>query len=216
MRRREQVRLTTPDLVLLSLLAERPMHGYDANLELERREVRHWAGISRPQVYYSLKKLAKAGLIRSVEGKEPASGPERQIFETNGRGVKALAGALERSDWTTQRDRPPFLTWMVLSWQARPGVAEKQIRRRQAFLRAELREEEATLRSVLQEVGHPYHEAVWAVELMIAQFKAELTWLEEVSRGVPRRAPALHPAYASGRRDEQGAEKAGSSATGLL
>ena len=43
--------LTTPDLVLLSLLAERPMHGYQANLELERREVRDWAGISRPQVY---------------------------------------------------------------------------------------------------------------------------------------------------------------------
>ena len=46
--------LTTPDLVLLSLLAERPMHGYQANLELERREIRDWAGISRPQIYYSL------------------------------------------------------------------------------------------------------------------------------------------------------------------
>ena len=76
MRRRERVRLTTPDLVLLSLLAERPMHGYDANLELERREVRHWAGISRPQVYYSIKKLAKAGFLRGVEGSEPAAGPE--------------------------------------------------------------------------------------------------------------------------------------------
>ena len=32
--------LTTPDLVLLSLLAERPMHGYQANTELERREWR--------------------------------------------------------------------------------------------------------------------------------------------------------------------------------
>ncbi len=52
--------LTTPDLVLLSLLAERPMHGYQANLELERREIRDWAGISRPQVYYSLEKLGLA------------------------------------------------------------------------------------------------------------------------------------------------------------
>ena len=56
--------LTTPDLVLLSLLAERPMHGYQANLELERREVRDWAGISRPQVYYSLEKLADRGFVR--------------------------------------------------------------------------------------------------------------------------------------------------------
>ena len=29
--------LTIPDLVLLSLLAEQPMHGYQANLELERQ-----------------------------------------------------------------------------------------------------------------------------------------------------------------------------------
>src|SRR5260370_25950386 len=73
--RAKKVELTTPDLVLLSLLAERPMHGYEANLELERREIRDWAGISRPQVYYSLEKLARPGLIRSSETDEPASGP---------------------------------------------------------------------------------------------------------------------------------------------
>ena len=55
------VALTLPDLVVLCLLAERPMHGYELNQELERREVRDWAGISRPQVYYSLKKLARSG-----------------------------------------------------------------------------------------------------------------------------------------------------------
>src|SRR5260370_23716288 len=48
--------LSTADLVLLSLLAERPMHGYQANLELERREIHDWANVSRPQVYYSLEK----------------------------------------------------------------------------------------------------------------------------------------------------------------
>ena len=65
--------LTIPDLVLLSLLAERPMHGYQVNLELERRQVRDWAGISRPQVYYSLDKLQAQGLIRAgeSEGRQP-------------------------------------------------------------------------------------------------------------------------------------------------
>ena len=58
-RAKKKLGLTTPDLVLLSLLAERPMHGYQANAELVRREIRDWAGISRPQVYYSLEKLAQ-------------------------------------------------------------------------------------------------------------------------------------------------------------
>ncbi len=56
--------LTTPDLVLLSLLAERPMHGYQANQLLEFRQVRDWAGISRPQIYYSLEKLLQLKFLR--------------------------------------------------------------------------------------------------------------------------------------------------------
>src|SRR5579863_13265 len=140
--------LTTPDLVLLSLLAERPMHGYEANLELERRQVRDWAGISRPQVYYSLEKLAGLGLIRAADSDDPAAGPERSVFTTSARGRAALADALERPEWTAQRDRPPFLTWIALSWQARPGVFEEQLQRRQEFLAKELEREEETLRAV--------------------------------------------------------------------
>jgi DNA-binding PadR family transcriptional regulator len=126
--------LTTPDLVLLSLLAERPMHGYQANQELLRREVQDWAGISRPQVYYSLEKLARRGLIRAGESDEPAAGPERSVFATTTKGRAALADALERDEWATQRERPPFLTWVALSWQARPGVFARQVRRREKFL----------------------------------------------------------------------------------
>jgi DNA-binding PadR family transcriptional regulator len=194
---REKLALTTPDLVLLSLLAERPMHGYQANAELERREIRDWAGISRPQVYYSLEKLARAGMIRSLEMGEPASGPERSSFETTAQGRTALADALEREEWTTQRDRPPFLTWVALSWQARPGVFQKQIERRQNFLEQELVREKEVLRSILEEVGHPYHEAVWMVSLVIEQFKTELGWLERVAREMKKRGRAKHPDYAS-------------------
>ena len=126
--------LTTPDLVLLSLLAERPMHGYQANLELERRQVRDWAGVSRPQVYYSLEKLARAGLIRAGADESPAAGPDRCVYRTSAKGRASLAHALEREDWATARDRPPFLTWLALSWQAPPATVQLQIARRREFL----------------------------------------------------------------------------------
>jgi len=188
--------LTTPDLVLLSLLAERPMHGYQANLELERREIRDWARISRPQVYYSLEKLARAGLIRASETDEPAAGPERSTYQTTAKGRVALADALERKEWTTQRERPPFLTWIALSWQARPGVFQSQLERRCKFLEKELLCEKETLRSILEEVGHPHHEAVWMVSLMIEQFQVELRWLKKLQRELKHRAPANRPDYA--------------------
>jgi DNA-binding PadR family transcriptional regulator len=193
--KRERSALTTPDLVLLSLLAERPMHGYQANLELERREVRDWAAISKPQVYYSLEKLARLGLLRESQSDDAVAGPERQVYATTPSGRAALAAALDREDWTTQRERPAFLTWMALSWQARPGVFDSQLRRRAAFLRQELAREQATLKSILQEVGHEFHEAVWMVTLTISQFRTELLWLRRLQRTQRRRAPARHPVY---------------------
>src|SRR5947209_14315679 len=113
-RRVKRPDLTTPDLVVLSLLDERPRHGYDVNAELERRQVRDWAGVSRPQVYYSLDKLARLRLIRSTATGERAEGPDRNVFETTSDGRAVLAESLERDDWTRGRDRPPFLTWMAL------------------------------------------------------------------------------------------------------
>jgi DNA-binding PadR family transcriptional regulator len=190
--------LTTPDLVLLSLLAERPMHGYQANLELERREIRDWAGISRPQVYYSLEKLARAGMIRASGGDEPSAGPERSTFETTEKGREALADSLEQEGWTTQRERPPFLTWMALSWQARPGVFRNQLKRRRKFLLKEIAREKKTLLSIYDEVGHKYHEAVWMVGLMLDLMRAEVLWTKRLERELARRAHALYPQFAEG------------------
>src|SRR5215467_1735409 len=185
--------LTTADLVLLSLLAEEPMHGYQANAELRRREIHDWAAISRPQVYYSLEKLARHGFLRPVRSLDSASGPEKQPFAATKAGLRALKDALERDSWCTQREKPPFLTWMALSWQSRKGVFERQLHRRKAFLESELERERETLKSVLAEVGHPYHEAVWMLQLMIAQFETERNWISKLRMELAQRARAKHP-----------------------
>jgi DNA-binding PadR family transcriptional regulator len=187
--------LTTPDLVLLSLLAERAMHGYEANALLEFRKVRDWAGVSRPQVYYSLDKLARLELIRAIHSKGDAGGPERHVFQTTARGRAALADALERANWTDQMDRPAFLTWVALSWQCRPGVFLKQIRSRQTFLEGELSSAQETMLAVRKEVGHRFHEAVWIIGLKIDQMRTELRWLKKVAREFPQRAAARNPEY---------------------
>jgi DNA-binding PadR family transcriptional regulator len=182
--------LTTPDLVVLSLLAERPMHGYEVNAELERRQVKDWAAVSRPQVYYSLEKLARLGLIRAAENAALPAGPERRVFSTTAAGTVALADALERDAWTSERERPPFLTWMALSWQARSGVFQRQLHKRRAVLERELAREKETLAAVRREVGHEFHEAVWMIKLMVRQIRSELRWIDRVEREAPNRARA--------------------------
>jgi DNA-binding PadR family transcriptional regulator len=191
--------LTTPDLVLMSLLCERPWHAYEANQELERRQVSDWAGVSRPQVYYSFEKLSQMGMLASAKSTDPAAGPERNVMSTTPKGRAALADALERDDWTIHRERPPFVTWMALSWRARPGIFKRQLERRRKFLEGELAREMRTLRAVTAEVGDSYPEAIWMVTLVVRQFRLELKWLKMVeldhrrSPFASRKARVTHP-----------------------
>src|SRR2546423_548205 len=111
--------LSLADLVLLSLLAERPMHGYEANAELERRQIRDWAAVSRAQIYYSFDKLRERGLLQSTHSETASGGPEKQVLRTTQKGKSALAEALAGKDWAVHRERPLFLTWLALSWQAK-------------------------------------------------------------------------------------------------
>src|SRR6266700_3355978 len=164
--------LTTPDLVLLSLLAE-------------------------PQVYYSVKKMARMGLLRKLDPCEPKARLDRDTFETTEQGREALADTLEREEWTTQRDRPAFLTWLALSWLARPGVFRRQLKKRRKFLLKELKREKATLMSIYEEVGHKFHEAVWMVGLMIDQLRTEIRWNRQLEQSLARRARALYPSVFS-------------------
>jgi hypothetical protein len=69
------------------------------------------------------------------------------------------------------------------------------MRRRRKFLEKERLREKETLRAILKEVGHPYHEAVWMVSLMIEQFQVELRWLKKLQPERKRRAPANRPDY---------------------
>jgi DNA-binding PadR family transcriptional regulator len=189
-----QTRLTIPDLVILSLLAERPMHGYEVNATLEERNIRDWAPVSRPQIYYSLDKLTKLKLIRVTSQDSASAGPERRVMATTAQGRERLADALDGVSWVNQRVHQPFLIWLALSWQARPRTFVKQLNKRKTLLEERLAEERATLEDVLKEVGHPYHEAVWMLELTIEQLESELRWVQRILQDAARRAPALNAA----------------------
>jgi len=185
-----QTRLTTSDLVILSLLAERPMHGYEVNSTLVDRKIRDWAPVSRPQIYYSLDKLTRLRLIRIAAEDTASAGPERRVFETTPLGRDRLADALESRRWVHTRPHQPFLIWLALSWQARPRILAMQLNRRKTFLEQRLADERATLKDVLAEVGHPYHEAVWMLQLLMEQSASELRWVQRIVGEAGKRAPA--------------------------
>ncbi len=172
---------TVPDLVVLSFLRDRPMHGYALNCELVRCEVGDWAGISRPQVYYSIKKLLDRGWLEPRQPDGPAAGPERQVVATSEAGTKVLTDALADASWARQRTVPPFLTWMALSAHARLEDRRQVVAARRIYLEAELAKERATVVAIEAEGGAAARTALLMVGLVIRQFELELTWLDEVT-----------------------------------
>lgn len=179
-------RLTVADLVVLALLHERPMHGYAASAELEYREARDWAGISRPQVYYSLKKLAAQGHVAPADAEpdDAPGGPERRVYAPTDKGTAALSEALERPEWAEQRPPPPFLTWMALAQHAKPGAIARQLRRRREFLEREAARERETLAQFGEGGGMAHRAARLMVSLTVRHFDAELAWLHEVEQAL--------------------------------
>ncbi len=174
--------LTTPDLVVLSLLSEQPAHGYQVVAELERRDVRDWAAISRPQVYYSLQKLADLKLLEEVPSAEQSGGPERKVWQPTAEARRALAEALTHASWTQQRPPNPFITWLALSLHARPATVRKQIQRRKAYVEAQLEKERETLIAVRADTGPTIPIGELVVSYGISAFELELEWLNKVEK----------------------------------
>ncbi len=171
--------LTTADLIVLGLLSERAMHGYELLREYERQEVEDWALVSRPHVYYALKKLAGRGLLAAARGAgRGARG--RSVFTVTPAGAEALAQALTDPGWATTRPPAPFTTWLGLSIHARPADRDAVITARRRFLGDEIARERATLTAIELDQGARVGVAAAMVTLVLRQFATELAWLDEL------------------------------------
>ena len=80
---------TNSELAILSLLAERPRHGYEIEQVIEQRGMRNWTEIGFSSIYYVLNKLEKAGMIFSRMQSSSGKGPTRKVYDLTktGRGA---------------------------------------------------------------------------------------------------------------------------------
>ena len=182
MKKEKATGITLPDMVVLSLLSEEPMHGYQLVSELEKRDVQDWAEISRPQVYYSINKLFAKKLISEKRDTAASLGPERTKFEINSKGSEALNEGLSRGDWATQRPPPPFLTWMALSAHLPKSSKKKIVIGRRDFLNSQLQREKKTLAEFDGTSDAMQIAGKLMVEFTIRAFKLELAWLDQVEQ----------------------------------
>lgn len=82
------------DLLLLSVLADEPRHGYAVIEELRARSENAF-DLPEGTIYPALHRLERAGLVASKW--DTASGRRRRVYQVTGPGKKALVA--QRKEW---------------------------------------------------------------------------------------------------------------------
>ncbi|MBN2407609.1 MAG: PadR family transcriptional regulator [Elusimicrobia bacterium] len=83
--------MTKNRLIVLGLLEERPMHGYQIDQEIKRRHMNIWAKVNTASIYNTLVTLRKEGLIR-VSREKKGNMPERKVYHITEKGKSRLSG----------------------------------------------------------------------------------------------------------------------------
>ena len=82
------------ELVVLGLLAEEPMHGYDLLERFRSRSMGFWVEVGKASVYQALSRLEKRGLVVG-KAREGSEGPDRRVFRITRSGRARLTAGLE-------------------------------------------------------------------------------------------------------------------------
>lgn len=164
----------------MSLLHERPMHGYELNAELERRNVRAWAAISRAQVYYSLSKLQECGYLEWAPEDGENADQRRRVCKVTPSGKKAYSRALIASAWHEECPLNASITWTTLAAHLDRTAFLVQVKRRKAFLLSLIAQKEYIVDRISVPNSRQEEMARASVRFMIATCKAELAWIEEI------------------------------------
>ncbi|MGD8397384.1 MAG: DUF4388 domain-containing protein [Anaerolineae bacterium] len=128
---------TKTDLLLLGLLLDRPMHGYDLYQQIQSEGIDRWFNISAAGVYYSLRKLRDQGWV--IETRQPGGGSSRKlIHRLTDEGRSAFFAAMENElasheDTCLDYDLVIYLL-NRFPWQR----AIPQLEVRQAFLKEQM------------------------------------------------------------------------------
>jgi DNA-binding PadR family transcriptional regulator len=165
--------------VVLAMLAKEPSHGYELRTRLGRALGPLAEGISEGQVYVTLTRLEKAGLVERVDA--PAERADRKVYRLTPAGHERVAEWLAGVSWP----RPDLTEFhMKLIAAAHGGLADPI-----SIIDAQRRE----LLRRLHEVGRaalaeqPGSDAGLLLEGIMLRLQADLRWLEACEAAWTRR-----------------------------
>ena len=186
-------------LVLLSLLAEEPMHPYRMHEVIKERGKDRIANVAqRNSVYQTIDRLLRAELITVRETARDERRPERSVYELTAAGRDALYTWTGEMLESPAPEFPEFPAALASVMILTPEDVTARLERRAADLRSSLAADREALRAVpdlprLFLLDDEYSLAVreaeltWVEGVLAALRSGELTWSEEWIRAVAER-----------------------------
>jgi DNA-binding PadR family transcriptional regulator len=93
---------TKIDLLLLGLLMDKPMHGYEVSQTIKAEGIDNWFNVSTAAIYYSLNKLRNQGLVAETKYQETGA-PVRSVFRLTQAGREAFFEAMSENLGSNER-----------------------------------------------------------------------------------------------------------------
>ncbi len=171
--------MTNAELAILSLIAEKPHHGYEIEQVIDVRGMREWTEVGFSSIYYILKKLQSQGLIQSRIEPPKGRGPGRKVYRLTPSGRAAWHRAALAALANPARVYSPFqvgLANLPLIPQQDAIQALQEYSRRLSSRRDHVR-------ARLDQAGDdlPFHAAAM-FDLSLTLIGAELTWTRRFVR----------------------------------
>jgi len=129
--------MTKNDLVVLGLLREQPMYGYQIKQQVEERHLNHWAHVSLASIYNTLNRLEQKGLITARQEKVGKM-PERTVYRLTPKGEKGLARLVEKALTSGRIPEDDFSVGIAFMYGLDKDQAENCLREKLNLLKRNL------------------------------------------------------------------------------
>lgn len=169
--------LTNNDILVLGLLLDRPMHGYEINQYVKAEGVTNWFDISTAAIYYSLNKLRRLELIS--ETRLRVEGSERSVYHVTDAGREQFFASMERTLTSEEPIRFEYDLGIFLLNKLPQDRARALLEQRLSYLKDWRAELERALQREHAEDGKPLQIAILEHSAACAQM--EIEWLTGIT-----------------------------------
>jgi DNA-binding PadR family transcriptional regulator len=166
--------MTNAELAIISLIAEKPRHGYEIEQVIKERGMREWTEVGFSSIYYLLRKLGQEGLIEG-QLEEAKRGPARKVFRITRAGIEARKAALLEALSVPHRCYPPLQLGLANLPGIPPGEAISALRQYHDELIA--RREHVQARWDAQKPLPYFVEAMFDYSVTVIEM--EIQWIEK-------------------------------------